>query len=176
MIEVEVKVRVDHSKIRPVLSEMGVSKVGVEEQSDVYFAAPYRNFARTDEALRIRSLGGQAVLTYKGPKLDKVSKTRVEIETPVDGTAAAKIFHALGFLEAGAVRKKREIFRAGDITVCLDTIEGLGEFLEVEIDVGNEKYLESSRAQLFKFLSQFGLSEKDSIRTSYLEMLLEKSN
>lgn len=176
MIEVEVKVRVDHSKIRPVLSEMGASKVGVEEQSDVYFAAPYRNFARTDEALRIRSLGGQAVLTYKGPKLDKVSKTRVEIETPVDGTAAAKIFHALGFLEAGAVRKKREIFRAGDITVCLDTIEGLGEFLEVEIDVGNEKYLESSRAQLFKFLSQFGLSEKDSIRTSYLEMLLEKSN
>lgn len=176
MIEVEVKVRVDHSEIRPVLSEMGASKVGVEEQSDVYFAAPYRNFARTDEALRIRSLGGQAVLTYKGPKLDKVSKTRVEIETPVDGTAAAKIFHALGFLEAGAVRKKREIFRAGDITVCLDTIEGLGEFLEVEIDVGNEKYLESSRAQLFKFLSQFGLSEKDSIRTSYLEMLLEKSN
>lgn len=176
MIEVEVKVRVDHSEIRPVLSEMGASKVGVEEQSDVYFAAPYRNFARTDEALRIRSLGGQAVLTYKGPKLDKVSKTRVEIETPVDGTAAAKIFHALGFLEAGAVRKKREIFRAGDITVCLDTIEGLGEFLEVEIDVGDEKYLESSRAQLFKFLSQFGLSEKDSIRTSYLEMLLEKSN
>ncbi len=176
MIEVEVKVRADHSKIRPVLSEMGASKVGVEEQSDVYFAAPYRNFAKTDEALRIRSLGGQAVLTYKGPKLDKVSKTRVEIETPVDGTAAAKIFHALGFLEVGAVRKKRDIFRAGEITVCLDAVEGLGEFLEVEIDVEDEKDLEISRRKLFEFLSKFGLSEKDSIRTSYLEMVLEKSN
>ncbi|AKB60414.1 class IV adenylate cyclase [Methanosarcina mazei] len=176
MIEVEVKVRADHSKIRPVLMEMGASKIGVEEQSDVYFAAPYRDFAKTDEALRIRSLGGQAVLTYKGPKLDKVSKTRVEIETPVDGAAAAKIFHSLGFLEAGAVRKKREIFRAGEITVCLDKVEGLGEFLEVEIDVEYEKSLDSSRAQLFKFLSHFGLSEKDSIRTSYLEMVLEKRN
>jgi adenylate cyclase class 2 len=176
MIEVEVKVRADHSKIRPVLKEMGASKVGVEEQSDVYFAAPYRNFAKTDEALRIRSLGGQAVLTYKGPKLDKVSKTRVELETPVDGTSTAKIFHALGFMEAGAVHKKREIFRAGEIIVCLDAVEGLGEFLEVEIDVEDEKDLESSRVQLFKFLSHFGLNETDSIRTSYLEMVLGKRN
>lgn len=176
MIEVEVKVRADHSKIRPLLIEMGASKTGAEEQSDVYFAAPYRDFAKTDEALRIRSLGGQAVLTYKGPKLDKVSKTRVEIETPVDGTAAEKIFQALGFLEAGAVRKKREIFRAGEITVCLDAVEGLGEFLEVELDVPDEKNLEISRDKLFEFLSKFGLNEKDSIRTSYLEMLLEKRN
>ncbi|MPM87744.1 Adenylate cyclase CyaB [bioreactor metagenome] len=154
---------------------MGASKVGVEEQSDVYFAAPHRNFAKTDEALRIRSLGGRSLLTYKGPKLDKVSKTRVEIETPVDGTAVAKIFHSLGFLEAGAVRKKREIFRAGEIIVCLDAVEGLGEFLEVELDVESEKDLEISRAKLFKFLSQFGLDESDSIRISYLEMVLEKN-
>jgi adenylate cyclase class 2 len=175
MIEVEVKVKADHSKIRPLLLEIGASKIGVEEQSDIYFAAPYRDFAKTDEALRIRSLGGQSVLTYKGPKLDKVSKTRVEIETPVDGTAAAKIFHSLGFIEAGAVRKKREIFRAGELTVCLDAVEGLGEFLEVEIDVADNEDLASSRAKLFDFLYKFGLNEKDSIRTSYLEMLLEKS-
>ncbi|HII79647.1 MAG TPA: class IV adenylate cyclase [Methanosarcina sp.] len=176
MLEVEVKVRADHSKIRPVLLEMGASKIGVEEQSDVYFAAPYRNFAKTDEALRIRSMGGQAVLTYKGPKLDKVSKTRVEIETPVNGDTTAEIFHALGFLEAGAVRKKREIFRAGNITVCLDAVEGLGEFLEVEIDIEDEKDLEISRRKLFEFLSKFGVDEKDSIRTSYLEMVLGKEN
>ncbi|AKB77008.1 Adenylate cyclase [Methanosarcina horonobensis HB-1 = JCM 15518] len=176
MIEVEVKVKADHSKIRPILEKIGASKIGVEEQSDVYFAAPYRNFAKTDEALRIRSLGGQAVLTYKGPKLDKVSKTRVELETPVDGATTAKIFHSLGFQEAGTVHKKRDIFRAGEITVCLDAVEGLGEFLEVELDVEDEKDLKSSRDQLFKFLSQFGLSETDSIRTSYLEMVLEKRN
>lgn len=72
--------------------------------------------------------------------------------------------------------KKRDIFRAGEIIVCLDAVEGLGEFLEVELDVEDKKDLESSRAELFKFLSQFGLSEKDSIRTSYLEMVLEKRN
>jgi adenylate cyclase, class 2 len=176
MIEVEVKVRADHSKVRPILEKIGASKIGIEEQSDTYFAAPYRDFAKTDEALRIRSLGGQAVLTYKGPKLDKVSKTREELETPVDEATTAKIFQALGFLEAGIVRKKREIFNAGEIIVCLDAVEGLGEFLEVELDVEGEKYIKSARDQLFEFLAQLGLNEKDSIRTSYLEMVLEMKN
>ncbi|HOW13757.1 CYTH domain-containing protein, partial [Methanosarcina sp.] len=58
---------------------------------------------------------------------------------------------------------------------CLDAVEGLGEFLEVEIDVADNEDLASSRAKLFDFLYKFGLNEKDSIRTSYLEMLLEKS-
>ncbi len=176
MIEIEVKVRADHSKVRSILKKIGATKIGVENQSDTYFAAPYRDFAKTDEALRIRSLDGQAVLTYKGPKLDTVSKTREELETPVDEAATAKILHALGFSEAGIVRKKREVFSAGEITVCLDAVEGLGEFLEVEIVAENEKELEVSRGKLFEFLKQFGVGEKDSIRTSYLEMVLEKSN
>lgn len=175
MIEVEVKVRADHSKAYPILKKIGAIKLGVENQSDVYFAAPHRDFAKTDEALRIRSLNDQAVLTYKGPKLDGISKTREEFETPVDEETTIQILHALGFSEAGVVRKKREVFRAGEITVCLDIVEELGEFLEVEIVAENEKGLETSRAKLFELLKEFGTGEKDSIRTSYLEMVLEKN-
>ena len=115
------------------------------------------------------------MLTYKGPKLDGVSKTREELETPVDEVIFTRILHALGFSEAGIVRKIREVFKAGEITVSLDAVEGLGEFLEVEIMAENEKDLETSRHKLFEFLKQFGFEEKDSIRTSYLEMVLEKN-
>jgi adenylate cyclase, class 2 len=176
MIEVEVKIRADHEKARSILKKIGAVKVRVENQSDTYFAAPHRDFAKTDEALRIRSLDGQAVLTYKGPKLDGVSKTREELETPVDEVTTTRVLHALGFSEAGIVRKIREVFRAGEITVCLDAVEDLGEFLEVEIVAENEKDLEISRGKLFELLKQFGAGEKDSIRTSYLEMVLEKNN
>lgn len=175
MIEIEVKVRADHSKAFPILKKIGAVKLGVEDQSDTYFAAPHRDFAKTDEALRIRSLDGQAVLTYKGPKLDGISKTREEFETPVDEVTTIQILHALGFSEAGVVRKKREVFRTGEITVCLDAVEGLGEFLEVEIVAENEKELDTSRAKLFELLKQFGAGEMNSIRTSYFEMVLEKN-
>lgn len=175
MIEVEVKVKADHEKVRPLLKKMGAEKVKTEIQSDTYFAAPHRDFAKTDEALRIRSLDSQSVMTYKGPKLDKVSKTREEFETPVDEAVFTKILHALGFTEAGIVRKSREIFEAGEISVSLDSVESLGEFLEVEIMAENEKELETARQKLFEFLKQFGFGEKDSIRVSYLEMVLEKN-
>jgi adenylate cyclase class 2 len=174
MIEVEVKVRADHSKLLPTLEKIGSIKVGVEHQSDTYLAAPHRNFAKTDEALRIRSVDDNSVLTYKGPKLDGISKTREELETPVDEVIIIKILNTLGFSKAEVVRKRREIFKAGEIIICLDEVEGLGEFLELEIAVENEKELEASRAKLFELLKQFGFEEKDSIRTSYLEMVLEK--
>lgn len=174
MIEVEVKVRAEHARIRSFLEASGAEKVKVEEQSDIYFAAPHRDFAKTDEALRIRTLNEKSILTYKGPKLDAVSKTRKEFETFVDEENATLILHALGFSEAGTVRKVREVYRVGEITVCLDSVEGLGEFLEVEIVVGVESELEASRTRLFEFLAKLGLGESDSIRTSYLELVLEK--
>ncbi len=176
MIEVEIKAKADLSKVRLILEHIRAVKIRVEDQSDTYFAAPYRDFAKTDEALRIRNLDGRAVLTYKGPKLDSVSKTRKEFETVVDEKNTTEILHALGFSEAGAVRKRREVFRAGDITVCLDSVEGLGEFLEVEIVVEEEQEPGPIRFKLFEFLKQFGISEEDSIRTSYLEMVLENLN
>lgn len=175
MIEVEVKARADHEKVRHILKKIGAVKVKTEIQSDTYFAAPHRDFAKTDEALRIRSENGKSVVTYKGPKLDKVSKTREEFETPVDEAIFTKILHALGFTEAGTVRKSREVLEAGEITVSLDSVESLGEFLEVEIMADSEKDLETSRHKLFDFLKQFGFGEKDSIRVSYLEMVLEKN-
>ena len=93
----------------------------------------------------------------------------------MDEVTSTRVLHALGFSEAGIVRKIREFFRAGEITVSLDAVEGLGEFLEVEIMAENEKTLETARYMLFEFLKQFGFGEKDSIRTSYLEMVLEKN-
>ena len=173
MIEVEIKVKADHKKALSILKKIGATKIKFENQSDTYFAAPHRIFSKTDEVLRIRSLEGQAVLTYKGPKLDGISKTREELETPVDGVTAKRVLNALGFSEAGVVTKKREVFNVGEIIVCLDAVENLGQFLEVEIITNNEKFIETSRRKLFEFLKQFGFEEKDSIRKSYLEMIHE---
>src|SRR3990172_8548894 len=71
-------------------------------QSDQYFAHPARDFAQTDEALRIRTIGDASFVTYKGPKLDTKTKTRRELELPLhpgdgDGQRFAKLLLALGF-------------------------------------------------------------------------------
>ena len=51
------------------LRELGAREHAEIQQSDRYFNHPVRDFAVTDEALRIRSVGDQNWLTWKGPKV-----------------------------------------------------------------------------------------------------------
>ena len=172
MIEIEVKVKADHKRIRQLIEGMGATFVGVEDHCDTYYNAPHRDFSKTDEALRIRMRNGNAVVTYKGRKLDSVSKTREEFETPVEAESARNILLSLGFVESGVVEKRREVFKLGDFTVDFDSVEGLGEFVEVEVVADSD--VDLHRKRIFDLLEELGVKKEDSIRTSYLEMLLEE--
>ncbi|WP_305063974.1 class IV adenylate cyclase [Methanococcoides sp.] len=171
MIEIEVKVRAEHAPVKDRVIKLGAQKVRTEDHVDVYYNSPHRDFAKTDEALRLRSVDGGTRMTYKGKKLDEVSKTREEFETPVDGVAARGILNALGFFESGVVKKTRDIYKYDDITICFDNVEGLGEFVEVELVADSD--VQGHREKLFGFLEMIGSKKEDSIRTSYLEMLMD---
>ncbi|WP_319506241.1 class IV adenylate cyclase [uncultured Methanolobus sp.] len=173
MLEIEVKARAGHQRVKELLAGMGANFIGVQHHCDTYFNAPHRDFANTDEALRIRSVDGRSVMTYKGKKLDTVSKTREEFETEVDGGNARSILLALGFYESGVVKKTREVFKYGNMTICLDKVGSLGEFIEVEITAESDIELHSKH--IFSFMEKLGIGEEDSIRTSYLEMVLEQA-
>src|SRR5690349_9059356 len=100
--EVEQKHRVsDLTAFLAQLEERAVKLGGAVEQVDRYFAHPCRDFATTDEALRIRSNGGRSFVTYKGAKIDTITKTRHEIELPLDpedadGSQFGELLSALG--------------------------------------------------------------------------------
>src|SRR6476620_12740854 len=123
--EVEQKHHVpDEAALVTLLQTRGGSLEKPIEQSDQYFAHPCRDFATTDEALRIRVVGDKSFVTYKGPKIDKTTKTRREIELPLDpadhdGSKFASLLAALGFTPVAIVRKRRRTFRVttGDYEV-----------------------------------------------------------
>ena len=84
MLEVEAKFRCsDWEPVIARLQEWGATGEPVRQDADHYFNAPDRDFATTDEAVRVRQTGPKAVITYKGPKRDAVTKTRTEIELPL---------------------------------------------------------------------------------------------
>lgn len=193
MFEVELKVRCDHDRVRETLAELGVELDRARAQTDTYFNAPNRDFATTDEALRIRrsveledpigsdietavtesTAQGQATVTYKGPRIDETSKTREEIETAVgDGEALVSILEELGFESVGTVTKIREIGEVDGYTIALDRVAGLGEFVEVERTVPEDS-IDTARAGARSCLRELSLDPADGIQTSYLELLLE---
>jgi adenylate cyclase class 2 len=176
MYEVELKVRAAHEAVRPRLADIGADPRDRVAQADVYYDAPHRDFADTDEALRVRTeeSDGETTtkLTYKGPLVDDHSKTRVEAETAVDDPDAARdLLAGLGFEPAATVRKERAVFEHGEYTVTLDSVDGLGEFVEVETE-SDDAGLESAREGARDLLERLDLDPAEQIRSSYLGLLL----
>ncbi len=162
------------------LTARGVTLGATIEQSDQYFAHPCRDFATTDEALRIRTAGGRSFVTYKGPKLDAATKTRRELELPLDrqdadGSQLAELLVALGFTPVAVVRKKRRPFELpyeGRIVEgALDDMEGVGTFVELELRA-DEAGLEEAKRLISALAAELELGPSE--RRSYLEMLLER--
>ena len=178
--EVELKFPVsDYEPIISQLKSLSAETGGTQVQVDRYFAHPVRDFAATDEALRIRSIGDENRITYKGPVIDKATKTRHESELTFQSGAAAaeqlaQIWIDLGFRQVRMVRKSREHFRLNwqsrQLEVCLDQVEGLGNFLEIETLATDTDKAAAQRAILS--LAD-ALKLRDAERRSYLEMLLE---
>jgi adenylate cyclase class 2 len=180
MLEVEMKFPVaDFQALERRLAEWGAANPIARQDADHYFNAPDRDFARTDEALRMRRIGEANFVTYKGPKRDLQTKTRTEVEVPLaPGEAAAEgftqILRHLGYRPVAVVRKKRQVYhleRDGfPLEVCLDDVEGLGHFAELEI-MAPEEQLESARTVLMSTAAVLGLTASE--RRSYLQMLLQ---
>jgi len=193
--EVEIKVPAELDGVRDRLRAADAERVGARRQRDTYYDAPHREFAETDEALRVRretplpagdaatesSTGDAAtadaattaVITYKGPLVDAGSKTRIERETGVDdGEAMAGVLDGLGFEPAATVEKRREFWSFEGFTVTLDAVSGLDEFVEIERAVDEDGDIDAAREAAVDALGRLGLDADDQVRTSYLGLLL----
>ncbi len=170
MIEVEVKARAPEDMAKRIAA-LGATLMVVENHHDLYFNSPQSDFRLSDEALRIRIKEEGARLTYKGPKLDQTTKSRLEKTVKIDDPQQMRqILTALGFVLSAQVQKKRTKYSYGGVVLALDEVEGLGSFVEVEAE-GSGDY-EEQRGKVLSVMNKLGLHE--SIRSSYLELLEEK--
>ncbi len=178
-IEIEQKYRAEHSvDLQNRLKRLGAKFDDSADQVDQYFNHPCRDFAATDEALRLRRIDARNFVTYKGPKHDTTTKTRNELEFPLEsGEQSASDFcellRVLGFRPVREVHKVRRTARlkwkGHDVEVSLDEVDGLGQFVELEFDTQAENRADAIE-QLAPLALELGLSEVE--RRSYLELLL----
>ncbi len=179
--EVEQKFHVDSlSAIESQLVSFGAARGSAVSQVDTYFAHPGRDFAKTDEAFRLRRLDNRGLVTYKGPRLAGNVKTRREIEIPLgDGENVPSLFRemvvALGFEPVADVAKKRQYFslmwEGLQVECALDDVALVGPFVELEI-VAEEDDLKRCESAILTLAAKMGLEQVET--RSYLEMRLAR--
>jgi adenylate cyclase class 2 len=178
MIEVERKYRCSSSVVAAV--ETVAERVAAPvDQTDLYLNAPDRDFAETDEALRIRSTRTaeehiEVVITFKGPRSPGAAKARREHEVGVDEfDETAAIFDALGYITVAEVQKHRRQYDWAGVDVSIDTLGSGDRYIELERTVKEAEAVDEADAEIVARSAELGLSPDDLEPRSYLELTLE---
>lgn len=168
-INIEIKARcTNQDEIREILKSKNADFKGVDHQIDTYFKV---NFGR----LKLREGEIENHLIHyqrenkEGPKQSDVTLFKSDPKSSLKEI----LTKALGVLVV--VDKKREIYFIDNVKFHIDSVSGLGEFIEIEaIDtdgsVGKDKLLEQCQF----FLDLFKISQKDLISVSYSDLLLTR--
>jgi len=185
--EVELKFRVaDLPAVEGMLTALGACFAAPVEQVDRYFAHPSRDFAKTDEALRLRRVGDEIAITWKGPRQAGGGKTRREIELPLETVSQAdssgasptldrwtELLEALGFRRVREVAKRRRSaclpWQGVEVEIALDAVAGLGDYLELEL-LATADEVPAAQARIEALASELGVGPPEP--RSYLEMVL----
>lgn len=160
--------------------ELEFEKTKEVTEKDIYYTPAGRNLLEEGTAFRVRQIietqngSSKWEMTYKGPNLTLGGQDREELEIYIqsNGELLPKVLEYTGFAVLAKVHKKRIYFSLENTTICIDCVENLGEFLEIEI-IGTSEAGDKAYSMIHQLLDRFDLSTAKFEPRTYLEMLLE---
>lgn len=163
---VEIKARVrDRAALLARAEAQQPHEAFLLEQRDTFFHCP-------EGRLKLREFPDrQAELIFytrpdqSGPKLSSYSRCPVANPQELRDTLA----QAYGI--RGEVKKTRQVYLVGQTRVHVDQVEGLGDFMELEVVLEDAQSLEEGVAIADALRIALGVAESDLIDGAYMDLL-----
>lgn len=159
-VEVEVRFRLlDERQALQQLRTVGVRFGKASMQDDQAYAPESWDYSKPRIGVtfaRLRTSDTRCLFTVKRPVTDV--RTCIEHECFVSDRAAMhEAIMLMGFRPTIKIQKRRALARRGKFTLCLDDVDGLGRFLEIECVASADDDTESVRREIESFVAQVGL-------------------
>jgi len=160
--EIEIQVNIEKREALEEFLKENAEFIGEKSQKDDYFSPPHRDFTEIrpiKEWLRVREAGDKAYLNYKNWHYNEAGKSYFcdEYETELkDAGQIRKILEVLDFNHLVTVDKRRRSWRYQDYEVVLDSVEGLGDFVEIEYKGGSDVDPQQETEKMVRFLKERG--------------------
>jgi len=147
-------------------------------QADSIFVPRPLKLIETDAAispiLRVREENGKCTLTLKRDATDQLDS--IEYETEIgDRREVAGILDELGYHEVVKVVKVRRKGVLDTFRICVDEVEQLGIFIELEARLGDDADVNRVRSDCWTILSRCGFVEGDRVTTGYDRLVESES-
>lgn len=165
-LNVEIKARSGkNARIRQMLVELQANFKGIDHQVDTYFTVPKGRMKLREGNIE------HSLIFYDRPDQAGPKTSRVVLHKPAPDPSLKMVLEAsLGIWKV--VDKHREIAFVDNVKFHLDTVEGLGEFMEIEaIDIDGSLGETFLLEQCQKYMTLFGIREEDLLTNSYSDLV-----
>ena len=172
MIEMELKALLKNkSQVMKKLEKCGCEWGLVCLQEDIIYEKNNMQEVVHAPIFRIRKCKDKTILTLK--VLEEDFDTAEELELNIsDEKTMDKMLQTIGFSTRIQIVKRRETTNYKGFNICIDEVEGLGDFIEVE-RVGEKRNDKNIiYKEIRKLLLELGVKEEDLRKEKYYEMLL----
>ncbi len=167
MRNLEFKARVSDPKaLQSRVRALGADPWGDLRQTDTYFAVERGR-------LKLRETAGYQAefVYYERAEDDATRPSDYELARSPDPEALRSMLtRALGVL--AVVRKRRTLLLLDTTRIHLDNVDGLGDFLELEVPVRDDEA--AAAARIDALIRDLGYAWTDCIRASYLDLITAK--
>ena len=166
---IEIKARVhDFAALQSRAAALSDAPLQVIPQEDTFFHVPKGR-------LKLRQLApdsGQLVY-YERPDRDGPKRSNY-ILAPTSEPAALKAALAAALGVRGVVRKRRYLYMSGQTRIHLDDVEGLGQFMELEVVLGEDQTDAEGQAIAEDLMGRLGVRPEDLLEGAYMDILEQK--
>lgn len=174
MREIEVKASLSdqESFLRKAL-KLGITFGAPVSQEDVTYETNTPYDSPEWNIFRIRQQGDMAILTMKY-KASSRSRDNHERESIIeDAGQVADMLERLGYSRGVSIRKSRRKAAYKDLEICLDEIDKLGLFVEVEKLAEDNADVDKIQTELWELLLKLGIEPDNRIHKGYDTLMHE---
>jgi predicted adenylyl cyclase CyaB len=168
-VNIEIKARVrDLAGLRRRAEALSNTPVQVIPQEDTFFDTPHGR-------LKLRQLSpslGQLIYYERNDTAGPKRSHYLIAETP--DPAALKAVLSAGLGVRGVVRKQRSLYLIGQTRLHVDEVDGLGQFLELEVVLRPEQAEAEGQVIAADLMTKLGVAESDLLEGAYMDLLEEK--
>jgi homotetrameric cytidine deaminase len=156
----------DPERSLAVVQELGATDEGVLVQRDTYFRVPEGRLK-----LREQTPGGAVLIQYRRDDRPEARESRYRLAVVEDPEVArTALADALGTLSV--VDKERHLFLWEGVRIHLDTVQGLGSYIELEGVAPADSDLSGEHDRVAQLSEALGIDETRILSDSYSDLVL----
>ena len=163
---VELKAKIEQIEaLVPTITSLAETGPFELSQHDTFF-----NCSTGKLKLRAFSPSSGELIFYQRPQLNGPKLSLYHISPTKDPDSLRNTL-ALAYGILGTVQKLRTLYLLGNTRIHLDRVDGLGDFLELEVVLANNQSISSGESIALELMARIGILPGQLVSDSYLELL-----